>query len=213
MYKFAGLCYRDCAQKKLANCGTAACSLTKESCYEGILKITVEFLAGAAKFVNFMLEATNGTNLAQAQNQLQERISHVSQKFLNNAFLRVRQWIGDSRTKQFLVDLMVNFTTKFISAKFPKFLNNSMIARVCGKVRDEAADQISKVDTPDLKFKEISINDVTDTILECANVDVFNGNPNDEIACVRKALTTVSGADVTGLSTIAAAFMNPVCDI
>lgn len=213
MYKFMGLCFRDCEQKKLVNCGTAACALSKEACYQGILKISVDFLVGAAKFVNFILDANNKTNLTQAQNELQAKIDEIGTKFLNSSFLKVKQWIGDSKTKQFLLDVMVRLTTKVVSSKFSNFLNNSMINRICGRVRDEAANQIQNAETPDLNFKGISLNDVTDTIVECANVDLFNDNPNDEIACIKKALNTASGVDVTGLSAMAAAFMNPVCDI
>ena len=46
MYKSGALCYRDCESKGMVNCGIGACALTKEGCYSGVLKITVDFLMG-----------------------------------------------------------------------------------------------------------------------------------------------------------------------
>lgn len=214
MYKFGALCYRDCAQKKLANCGSGACATDKGGCYEGILKITVNFLLGAGKFVDFILSHTqNDANLQDATSQLQEIINKIGKKFLDKAYEHVKNWVGDDSMRDFMVSSMINFTTNFIGEKFSQYLNNSMITRICNKVHDEAVSQIINSSQADFSFGGVNLGDLKGTIAECLNVDLSNNDPNDELLCIRKALQTAAGVDVTGISAMAAAFMNPVCDI
>ena len=108
---------------------------------------------------------------------------------------------------------MIKFATSFIREKFSHFLNETMIAKICTKVHDEAANQIINAPKLDLSLGGINLGDVQETIAECSNIDFFNDNPTDEIMCIKKALKTAAGADVTGITAMAAAFMNPVCDV
>ena len=55
--------------------------------------------------------------------------------------------------------------------------------------------------------------DVQGTIEECSKVDFSNGDQTDEMMCLKKALMKAAGADATGITSMAAAFMNPVCNV
>lgn len=212
MYKLGALCYRDCAQKQMFNCGMGACSLSKEGCYEGVLKITVDFVMGLGKFISFIAIKTDGTNVTEAKTKLEEAIKRVDQKFLQKAFENVKKWIGDNKLKAFFVDMMIKYTTNIIRSKVSKFLNDTMIAKICNRVHDEVSNQMQAATEPNIFFG-IDVSKFEGVISECVKVDLFNNNPSDELMCVKKALETAAGLDVTGITAMAAAFMHPVCDI
>ena len=213
-YKAGAICYRDCGIKGMVNCGTGACALSKGSCLEGILKISVDFLMGLGKFVSFIAShTTQDGNLTGVVNQVTALMKKVDEKFLQKAFEQVKTWIGNNQFKQLFVDLMVNFTTNYIQSKYAEFLNNSMIVEICNKVHGEVANQMQVATKPSLVFGGVDLSDVQGTIEECAKIDLSNGDATDELMCIKKALKTAAGADATGITSMAAAFMNPVCGI
>lgn len=212
-YKAAALCYRDCGIQKLENCGFAACALSREGCYMGVLKMGVDFILGLGKLVLFIAAQTkNDVSLQKAVDILQAGIKKIDDAFLQKAFENLKIWIGDSAVKEFMVNLMINITTHYIENKFTEFLNSSMIANVCRKVHNEVSAQFQEAKKPNIIWG-IDVNEVEETVSECSKIDFGNGDASDEIMCVKQALKTVAGKDPTGITTIAAAFMNPVCRI
>lgn len=214
MYKAGALCYRDCTLKQMVNCGIGACALTDKGCYEGVLKITVDFMVGLGKFVTFIASHTQSdSNLTTVVASVTALLKKVDEKFVQKAFDQVKAWIGNNQFKELFVELMVNFTNNYISQKYSQFLNNSMIVDICSKVHGEINNQMQSQTKPTIMFGGVDLSDVQGTIDECAKVDLFNDNQTDEMLCIKKALKTAAGADATGLTSMAAAFMNPVCNV
>ena len=173
----------------------------------------VDFILGLGKFVLFIAAKTsNDISLQKAVDVLQTGIKKIDDAFLQKAFDNLKVWIGDSVIKEFMVNLMINITTHYIESKFTELLNNSMIANVCRKVHNEVSAQFQQAQKPNIIWG-IDVNEVEKTVSECSKVDFGNGDASDEIMCVKQALKTVAGKDPTGIATMAAAFMNPVCGI
>jgi ribosomal protein L1 len=51
MYKKLALCYRDCKNAGMVNCGIGACSRDSDSCVANIISIVVDVIGGIAEGV------------------------------------------------------------------------------------------------------------------------------------------------------------------
>ena len=171
-------------------------------------------MVGLGKFGTFIASHTQSDkNLTTVVATVTALLKKLDDSFIQKAFDQVKAWIGNSQFKELFVELMVNFTSNYISQKYSQFLNNSMIVDICSKVHGEINDQMQSQTKPTIMFGGVDLSDVQGTIDECAKVDLFNDNQTDEVMCIKKALKTAAGADATGLTSMAAAFMNPVCNV
>ena len=143
---------------------------------------------------------------------IEKAIKSVDDKFIQKAFKSVQSWIGDNKNKEYFVNMMINSTKNFIQDKYADLLNDNVITRICNKVHDEAAEQILNATKPNLVFG-IDMSHVQDIIQTCGQVDLTDENNTEELMCVKKVLNAAGGIDPTGLTTMAAAFMNPVCNL
>lgn len=214
MYKALALCYRDCNQNLMVNCGIGACAQSTASCVEGILTIAFDFLTGLGEMVLFIVSfgASSGATpaLASAKTGLQAGVKKVGQSALKSAFQSFKKWIGGftkDKVKQWLKEKV----KEYVAGQIVTFA----IERACGAVGDFVFDEVQAKTEPTLSFidKVKSLTEKIPIYGQCSKVDSSNSSPNDEIACAKNVLETVGMLDPTGLCAMAAAFMQPICNV
>lgn len=213
-YKAGALCYKDCRSVGLANCGWAGCSRTKDQCLSSILQISVDFLLGLGKLITFIGKHTNSTNstLTGIVGKIQEGMDKVGGEFMKKSFDSLKKWIGDNSIKAYFVDLVANATSKFLEEKFNEYVNTSEVQRICGNVHEEVQTKILNATNANLTAGDLMQN-AGEVINECKNVDLNNNSTEDEAQCIKKVLNTAGLYDPTGITTMFAAFAQPICNV
>ena len=214
MYKGLALCYRDCNKNLMVNCGIGACAQSTASCVEGILTIAMDFLAGLGEMVLFIVSfgSSSGATpaLASAKTGLQAGVKKVGQSALKSAFQSFKKWIGGF-TKEKVKQWLTEKVKEYVVGKIVTYA----IEKACGAVGDMVFQEVQAKTEPTLTFMD-QVKGLADKIPiygQCSKVDSNNSSPNDEIACAKNVLETVGMVDPTGLCAMAAAFMQPICDV
>ena len=214
MYKGLALCYRDCNKNLMVNCGIGACAQSTASCVEGILTIAMDFLAGLGEMVLFIVSfgSSSGATpaLASAKTGLQAGIKKVGQSALKSAFQSFKKWIGGF-TKEKVKQWLTEKVKEYVVGKIVTYA----IEKACGAVGDLVFQEVQAKTEPTLTFMD-QVKGLAEKIPiygQCSKVDTNNSSPNDEIACAKNVLETVGMVDPTGLCAMAAAFMQPICDV
>jgi hypothetical protein len=214
MYRQGALCYRNCENIAMENCGFAACSASKESCMSSIVNISLDVMSGIADAVMFVMSFGATTAIATAKNTVKNAIKKL----------------GKSTLKGILKGVAGYFKSKFKTAFFGKavksvgiLLKDTSKDLVKGKLTDAAITNVCKhiwesIITQSVSTPEVNLDTISDSL------DVFNAkgitaachDPSEEnaaIDCAANVIGGLSAFDSTGLLTIAAAFMHPTCEV
>jgi len=209
-YLSGALCYRDCKQVGLDNCGIGACAGSSGLCASGIAMIAVNFALGVAQAIIFVLSfgtsSGDSSAFASARKSISDMFGKLSksdrQTAAQQAESAVEKMGEDSMKKK-----MLDYATKDL---VPQQISNQIIKAVC----DEIADQIIgdlKTHSKDTEFT-LNFQDWTlqNTLgVNCTDTNSENGN----IICAKSVLNLVQFVDPTGVVAMATAFLNPVCDV
>jgi hypothetical protein len=243
MYRFGALCYRDCNNIGMHNCGIGACAASKVACGTEIAFMVLDVLTGLADAVLFVL--TFGTE--------QSAISKISKGLQKIGKLGLKGILGGiknlfkSEFRKTIIEMakkkLKDVMKKQIEDTIKDFAKSSALTLICQTVWRTAIDRTATED--DLKDSLISAVDifgVQNNISKCKEGDqqcanaIISGvkdfdptgilsvtatltsctdvsSENKSIECANNIISGLSAFDPTGLLTIAAAFLKPVCEV
>lgn len=206
-YKMGALCYRDCKNIGMENCGIGACVADAASCGAEILSMALDTLIGIATLLSTVL---TGGAVAAAKKGIETGIKKL----------------GTSVIKQSLNSLKKIFTSELkekLISKAKKWVANKARDIAKGLMQEQLVGVICETIWKSAEEKTLAAPDISGEDLLNA-VDIFNvqgiaegcsntADTNGAIDCAKNVLTGLSTFDPTGLLSIAATFMKPICDV
>ena len=202
-YKFGALCYRDCANVGMENCGIGACALTKKDCGFTIATMIFDTLVGAIQAVAFVVSFATSSAAAGPLATLTKKFSKAALKQTFNGVKNYFMKRGKEQLKRRVVKLAKN-----IGNKLQKRHMNVMISTACATFADQTMDKMG-ASAPGFNFASYDITGISGIISSCQNIDSANAG----VGCGKAVLSSISTVDPTGLTSIAAGLMHDVCDV
>ena len=207
MYRQGALCYRNCNNIGLVNCGIGACSSSSESCGSAIAKMVVDTLSGIADGIMTIVSAGGAKGIKSAIKGAASKLGKAGLKAAVNSIKKI-------------------FTSSFrdiILEKAKRAVINTSKDLIKGKLTEFAVTEICKAVWNTAITKTISAPEVDENKIADA-LDVFNvkgittsckdtSTEKGALDCSKNVLSGLSAFDPTGLLTIASAFMHPTCEV
>jgi len=172
------------------------------------------FLVGLAQFVGFVLSfgtdsaASEGINAGKAG---LKTLLNSAKNVLKDGFNTIKNIATNSLARgKFLTKLKSAATDKLKDFALDQ-AKSQAIQTICGKVGDSLLNKAQAQANPPASFNVDSLDPlgIKDTVNDCGNVT----DTNSGIQCAADILNAVAAIDPTGLASMAAAFMQPVCDV
>jgi len=204
-YKSGALCYRDCNNIGLVNCGIGYCAQDSTSCSLGILDMAADVSYGLAKLCAFAL--TFGVSSPGAA------AVEATKKSLTTAVIDKIKLIFNGIKKSLKETFFQNTLKQNASIFAGKLIRNGIlpaaIAGTCYSIAKEIAEKADKATQPGFDFSLLDASGITSAVDNCENVTT----KNDQLNCSAAIINSVSVVDPTGLLSIASAFIKPECDV
>ena len=212
------------------NCGYFACSADALSCASTIAEMTVDTLLGVAQAASLVASAGVSSAatpaIAAAKGTLKQAIKKAGNQLLSagvkksfNAIKNQKKMIVDKTVDLLRSSGVADDTINWAFEKTSRYAKmgkeaaqRAVLSEICNSVADKliASQPQESNDTGSLADKALDVL-LSGAASECKAVSSGKATLNDEIACAKGALTTLSIVDVTGILSIAATFMRPVC--
>jgi hypothetical protein len=210
-YKSGALCYRDCANIGMDNCGIGACITTDGDCTTEILKIANGVVEGVNTALWTIL-TMGGSNVPKAAAKV---TAGTAVKSATKSGLKA----GLKSVFNALKGPFKNFTMKKAKEKAKEFFKDQLtdkitevtVSTVCGTIYNSiAAKEYTPPSDEEIGTKileSVDIFGIKDIVEGCT--DVSDGGA----ACGRSIVSSLSTFDPTGILSIAAVFIHPTCDV
>jgi len=190
------------------------CAGSSSACASGIANMVTSFLVGLAQFVGFVLSfgtdsaASEGINAGKTA---MKTLANTAKNVLKDGFNTIKNIATNTVARG-------KFIAKLKSAAVDKLKDfaidtatNQAIQKICGTVGDSLLDKTKAQANPPSSFNidKLDVLGIKDTVNDCGSVT----DTNSGIQCATDILNAVAMVDPTGLASMAAAFMQPVCDV
>ena len=215
MYRGAALCYRDCNKIGLLNCGIGACSGSSAKCAETILNMVRDVFTGIASAVSFVgsFGASSAATMG-AKAAIKTGVKALGKAGLKSALNTVKKAIKGQfkdliigKAKEYAKGVLKDKAKEIFGISTPSF----DIGAFCDQVFKNAADKADKTEevSENSLVNAVDIFGVKGMVTSCKDTS----STNSAIECAKSVMDGASSIDPTGILTVAAAFMKPVCDV
>jgi hypothetical protein len=207
MYRGAALCYRDCENIGLKNCGIGACASDSVTCALKIISMVQGVAEGIATAVSTI--ATLGSS-AVAKTALKTGVKAAGKVALNAAKNSLKKLLTSS-IKNTIKNKAKAVLKKKAKAWVKGAVTEVFINGFCQGVWETSITKIVKSNVDVSESSILSAVDVFGVESMVANCEDTSGDGGLE--CATSVIDGLSAFDPTGVLTIAAVFMHPVCDV
>jgi len=228
-FKAGALCYEDCSKistenvafSNLVNCGTGACSYAEDACHGELVDMALETAKGIFVFASFQNKVTGmGVPFGKTQfMQMSNTLFGGSAIFnmwgkVQNAWDLVRSaFLSSQYTETLHANIIANIKKPPPAGLDPELvsiLGEDGMDRVASAIihrYEELTDRRGwQIQRSPLVFADaLGLHDLAE---KCN----YQSTTNEKIACADAAMDFVAIIDPSGLSSIASAFLKPVCD-
>ncbi len=214
MYRFGALCYRNCNNIGLENCGIGACASTSQQCASSIIGMVSDIFQGIADAIMFVISFGGSTGIKAAKSAIKKGVEKIGKQGVRSALNTAKRALT-GKYKDIIISKAIESAKTTLKEKGKEILGthlkNFSVESYCKYILTGAATKIQ------------SVNDInTNTLI--SSVDIFNvhgivkgcedtSSENNAINCAKNVLQGGSALDPTGLFTISAAFLHPICDV
>jgi len=190
------------------------CASSSASCASGIINLVANFLSGLAQFVGFVasfgLDAPASEAVSVAKSSVSTIVS-TAKSAITDAFTTIKNIATNTVARS-------NFLTKVGQAAITKIKNiavgtlqSNFISQVCANVGNAIlANVTAQAAAPAFNPNSLDPLNIKNTVTNCNNA---SGDSNAAIACGKDILGSIALVDPTGLASMAAAFMQPTCQV
>lgn len=212
MYRFGALCYRDCNLIGMQNCGMGACIAEGASCALKIGEMAIAVVEGVATGINTIVTLGAGAPARTAgKAAAKAALKALSREGLEAAKKAVSHALK-GKFKEILIQKAKNKVIASVKDKIKSNAQSTAIMTICESLyKSFQAKQPTSPTADDLAGK------VLDTLDIFGAKSLFNSCSNPEsdggVSCAKAVVDGMALVDPTGILTIAAAFIHPVCDV
>jgi len=228
-FKVGALCYEDCSKistenvafSNLVNCGTGACSYAEDACHGELVDMALETAKGIFVFASFQNKVTGmGVPFGKTQFMQMANTQFGGMAIFNmwgkvqNAWDLVRSaFLSSQYTETLHANIIANIKKPPPAGLDPELvsiLGEDGMDRVASAIihrYEELTDRRGwQIQRSPLVFADaLGLHDLAE---KCN----YQSTTNEKIACADAAMDFVAIIDPSGLSSIASAFLKPVCD-
>jgi len=211
MYKGGALCYRDCGILGLVNCGPGACSATGAACASSLINMGVAVISAIVQSVTLVLsfgtEAAVAPGIDAAKTGLSTLLT--SAKDAASQALQVIKNIAVSSTARatFLNTVKSN-AISFVKGQ----ITSDVVSVICNAIGNSYLDSTNQQAAPAFNASTLIPFNPNATIQACQGISSANGT-NAQLGCAQSIISFIAPLDPTGLLGVAAAFMQPTCNV
>jgi hypothetical protein len=220
-YRGGALCYRDCSQLGMVNCGIGMCAADSETCASGITSMVVDTITGLGKAVGFVMSfgasSAASEGLTAAKTALKTASSAIK-KASKSATTVLKRIATDPKARKKLLDKAKEKVKEKIKEKIKEKGKDAVMGGdddtkatdVCAQVHTGLLDKMAKEEHQGFDINtSLDIIGLGDIGESCSH----NSDSNAKVGCAKSILDAMANVDPTGLCGIAAAFMQPTCDV
>lgn len=206
-YKSGALCYKDCKQLGMVNCGIGACAATSGSCAATISTMAVTFIAGMVSAVAFVASfgtasAATTTGMAALKQGL-ATMKNVAKQSLT----MLKRIATDAVLRKALMKSAIEAAKKKAIEIGIETAVSTTVSTVCSTVGEGILNQISNKD--DVNIADYDFTGIANAVSSCDNTSTDNA----KVACAASILNVISLVDPTGLTSMASALMQDTCSL
>lgn len=206
-YKFGALCYRDCANIGMYNCGIGACVNDPSSCGPEVLSMAIDTIVGVATAVASIF---TGGAAGAAANGVKTGLKKVGMSAIKKSLSSLKKIFTSEMKKK-----IINRAKKYVKEKAIEIAQGKIQEFAVGKICDAIWDSAEQktLSAPDVTEQDaldaVDIFNVQGIISGCSDTSTQNG----AIDCAKNVIDGLSTFDPTGLLSVAATFMKPICNV
>jgi len=210
MYKQGALCYTNCDNVGLENCGIGACAANAPGCAKGILSIGIAAAESVEKLVKFVVSIASGTDGAgfatDGLNAINGAIQQGAEKDLDTGLNDLKTLMTNPNFQSEITSKMVDSTISWAAGSS---LSKTIITDICAGIADHFLKSSGSAGSAAKTFHWPTSNAPTiiETIKECKTLST----ENERILCAKEILNLINEHDPTGITGLVAAFLKPVC--
>jgi len=202
----------------MANCGIGACAYNGAACAQGILDIVIDVISGLIQAAMFILSFGSDAAAAPGITALRDAAKKVGQSAMNLTLRGLKDSIFKAGSKFFDY-----FKEKALEAvkELPDTvkdygkdqLQDAAINQICSSVGQQLINNANKQSSADssFDFTDLDPTGIASAVTNCQGVS--SSDSNSQINCAKSVMNAIATVDPTGLVTIAAAFVQPHCDV
>jgi hypothetical protein len=208
MYRSGALCYRDCNNIGLQNCGIGACATDGLTCGTKIAGMVFGVFEGIATAVSTVATLGGATAVKAG---IKTGFKALGKSALNGVKNRMKKFFTTD-LKSTIYNKAKEIILKAKAKEFSKEVASGIAPAIfCQGVWDESLIKISQDNvevSENSLLKAVDVFDISGTVKKCSNVGADGG-----LSCATSVVNTISNFDPTGILTIAGAFMHPSCEV
>jgi hypothetical protein len=212
-YKWGALCYRDCNNIFLENCGIGACAANAASCAAGIIKTVIDVTMGAVQFAAFIASfgassAAEG-GFAEGKSALKLAFDRVKEKGASSLSIIQRVINSPALRQSFFEQALKKFSEAMIKKGLSIAAHNALVL-TCTSIGNMMFDDMKDKKNPLLNAETWDPTGIAFAVGACDKEIITE---NDRIRCAKAVMGVISKVDPTGLVSIAAGLMHDICDV
>jgi len=206
----SALCYRDCKNIGMYNCGIGACSLDSTSCAVGIVLMVVNIGMGLVQFIGFVAsfgaDSGTATSAAQAKANVSNAVDKNASQGLSKGLQSVQKMAANPVAKASFLSRV----STLAGQKLGSYVQSQTINLVCGSVGNSILNNVQGASAINFNPAALDPTGIASSVQNCSG---NLSSTNDQIGCAKSIMNVVSNIDPTGIVSIAAALVQPICDV
>jgi len=176
--------------------------------------MVTEFLVGLAQFVGFVLSFgtdSAATGAEDAGKSAVKKLLDGAKNAIKDGFHTLKSIATNGTARSLFMNKLKQTALNKLKDFAVTEVEKKAIGEICGKIGDDLLDKTKAQANPPSSFNINSLDPlhISATKTDCDNIS----DDNSKIQCAKDIIETVAMVDPTGLASMAAAFMQPVCDV
>jgi len=242
-YKPAGaaLCYRDCKNIEMENCGIGACASDTATCATTIVDMGIGAIQGAIDVVAFVASFGSISIAQPAKTMVNNTVKKIGKSAMKNivkssvkSLKRFKSQIFSRAIKKVKENLVKSGKKVFDTAKNAiqtvkdKFgttfkenvllpskdtVKSNVLGTICGAVFDQFLTKAEEEEKKDYPAEFDTVASVLDVVNIKGSVEACSDLSDGGDNCAKNVVTGLSTFDPTGILGLASTFMQPICEV
>ncbi len=208
MYRIGALCYRNCENINMENCGIGACVSDQPACASAIVNMVVSTLSSIADIVILIISLGGSAAITAKKQQLTNSIKKIGQQGLRaSAKAALKSLKG--RFQKDIIKKALNQVRDYAKDSIFSALKSNFISAYCSTVYESVINKAN----PETAFNLDTVVGALDVLNIKGTIQACSNTSDGGLNCAKNVLTGLSTFDPTGLLGVTAAFMHPECDV
>eukprot|EP01063_Lacrimia_lanifica_P018493 TRINITY_DN25398_c0_g1_i1.p1 TRINITY_DN25398_c0_g1~~TRINITY_DN25398_c0_g1_i1.p1 ORF type:complete len:282 (+),score=118.70 TRINITY_DN25398_c0_g1_i1:977-1822(+) len=213
-YHVGALCYKDCRDIGMRNCGFGACSLSSNACVGELLSMTFEAIEGVyngGSFLGGMASKTAAGFFARG-NAIVSRVPSSSMAGVRNAFLLLKDHLIEDDIRKLMYDAAVSKINSKMDSSKRALLSDDDVAAIAARAVDHYLFELDKAQSwTNGNYGTAAFHATGLAKIQKNCADPKTGN--DWVHCLQAGSAFLRNFDPTGITGVAAAFLKPTCKV